>query len=179
MNFCSQCGSNKIVFTIPAGDHLQRFVCQNCETIHYQNPNLVVGAIATHQGKILLAKRDIEPRKGFWNLPCGFLENDETVEEGAVREVLEETGAMIHLGELHTVFNLPNVNQIYMIFRATMLNDHFHKTPESAEVKLVDPNDIPWDEIAFESNRFALERYVEDLERGFIKTHLGTFRHQK
>ena len=179
MNYCSNCGSDQIAIRVPTGDHLQRFICTNCETIHYQNPNMVVGAIPVFEGNILLAKRNIHPRKGFWNLPCGFLENDETVQEGAVREVLEETGAMIELGELHTVFNLPNVNQVYMIFQATMLNDHITTTAESIEVQLFDPKTIPWNDLAFESNIFALQRYMEDLEHGFAKTHFGTYRHNK
>ena len=116
MNFCSNCGFGELDFVVPVGDNLARYYCGNCGTIHYQNPNMVVGAIALWEGKILLARRDIEPRKGFWNLPCGFLELNETVEEGAKREVLEETGALINLGPLQSVYNLPKAQQVYLIF---------------------------------------------------------------
>ncbi len=135
---------------------------------------MVVGAICSYQNKLLLAKRNIEPRKGYWNLPCGFLENGETVQEGAVREVKEETGASIDLGPLHTVYNLPHAKQVYLIFRAEMHSDFIEETTESAEVKLIDIEDIPWAEMAFESNVFALKKYIEDLENGFGHVHIGT-----
>jgi ADP-ribose pyrophosphatase YjhB (NUDIX family) len=176
VNFCSNCGSNKIEFTVPDGDNRQRYVCLNCEIIHYKNPNIVTGAIPVWDNKILLAKRSIEPRKGFWNLPCGFLELDETVEEGAIREVKEETDVDVELQHLHTVYNLPHANQVYMIFVAKMLHNNFKKTTESSDVKLFTLEEIPWKEIAFSSNSFALEAYIEDLKTGFKAVHLGTFR---
>ncbi len=176
MNFCNHCGSDQLSYQVPDGDHLPRYICANCHIIHYQNPNLVVGAIAEFNGKILLARRDIQPRKGFWNLPCGYLENGETVQEGAVREVFEETGAKIELGALHTIFNLPDVNQVYMIFRAQMASEKTITTAESIEVDLFSPDEIPWSEMAFESNTFALKSYLDDLKNGFGRFHIGTFR---
>ncbi len=175
MNFCSHCGSEQLKQEIPQGDHRMRYVCNACETIHYQNPNMVVGCIIEYKGKIMLAKRGIEPRKNYWNLPCGFLENEETIEEGAMREVLEETGAQVKLGHLHTVYNLPHANQVYLIFTASMLNPHFHLTEESTVIEFFTKEEIPWHEIAFSSNTFALQRFFEaNLDER--KTYLGTYR---
>lgn len=153
---------------------MPRYVCASCERIHYSNPNMVVGCLIEYKGKLLLARRAIEPRKGYWNLPCGYLENEETIQQGAVREVYEETGASVDLGNLHTVYNLPHANQVYLIFKARMQGDHFQTTFESSEVALFDPQDIPWDEIAFSSNSFALKKY---LEYGWedTTTHIGSY----
>lgn len=177
MNYCSTCGSNHLDHSIPEGDHRLRYICKQCNTIHYSNPNMVVGCLVEKDGKILLARRGIEPRLGFWNLPCGFLENEETIEEGAVREVMEETGVSLRLGKLHTVYNLPHANQVYLIFTAKMLGEHFELTPESTEIAFFDEVDIPWREIAFSSNTFALERYFKDKTASQV--HLGTFRKNK
>jgi ADP-ribose pyrophosphatase YjhB (NUDIX family) len=179
MNFCSQCGSNDIHLRIPEGDTFPRYSCDMCKTVHYQNPNMITGAIPVWEGKILLARRGIEPRKGFWNLPCGFLELHETIEEGAIREVKEETGIDIALRQLHTVYNLPHANQVYIIFVAEMVHSNFILTPESTEIKLFALNELPWDEIAFSSNTYALKNYIQDLESGFNSVHLGTFRKAK
>jgi len=175
MNFCSTCGSADLNFRVPEGDHLQRYCCNHCQTIHYQNPNMVVGAIATWGDKVLLAKRNIQPRKGFWNLPCGFLELNETVEQGAKREVKEETGVETELGYLHTVYNLPHANQVYLIFVAKMLDLNFMINQESAEIELFTLDDIPWNEMAFSSNTFALKKFIDDKQKGFSAVHFGTF----
>lgn len=167
MNFCSNCGSNNLAFRIPPGDHRHRFICNNCETIHYSNPNMVVGCLVLHNDKILLAKRGIEPRKDFWNLPCGFLENDETVEEGALREVKEETGLDVELGELFVVYSLTKSNQIYLIFLAQARNTNFSLNEESIEIKFFAKEEIPWDDIAFSSNTFALEKFLESDGQNF------------
>jgi ADP-ribose pyrophosphatase YjhB (NUDIX family) len=140
---------------------------------------MIIGSLPVWEGKILLARRGIEPRKGFWNLPCGFLELNETIEEGAKREVLEETGIDIALRHLHTVYNLPHANQVYIIFVADMLHTNFMLTPESTEIKLFALDELPWDEIAFSSNTYALKNYIQDLETGFRSAHLGTFRKTK
>ena len=179
MNFCSNCGSDALEFRIPDGDNLPRFCCEKCGTILYQNPRVVVGAIPVWDGKIMLARRGISPRKGFWNLPCGFLELNETVEEGALREVLEETGARVNLTGLHTIYNLPDAHQLYIIFTANMASDYFTATSESTEIQLFKVENIPWDEIAFSSNSFALKNYINDLEQGFKHVHIGTFKKSK
>ncbi len=175
MNYCSECGHNVLDYRIPQGDHTPRYVCMNCETIHYQNPNMVVGCLITYKQKILLARRGIEPRKGYWNLPCGYLENEETVEQGAKREVHEETGALVELGPLHTVYNLPHANQVYLIFLAEMNDPYYHTTPESTEIGFFAPEDIPWDELAFSSNAFALKKYIENGQSDPHPVHLGSY----
>lgn len=122
----------------------------------------------------MLARRGIEPRLGFWNLPCGFLENEETVEQGAKREVYEETGATVELGNLHTVYNLPHANQVYLIFKADMVSDKYELTTESTEIRFFAPEEIPWDEIAFSSNAFAIKKYLEYGKANKI-THVGSY----
>ena len=123
MNFCSNCGSDALVFTVPEGDNRERFVCTNCSTIFYDNPRIIVGCLVSNEnGDILLAKRAIEPCAGLWNLPAGFLENAETAEEGALRETLEETEATVSITGLHCVYSLPNTNQVYLHFRAQLKN---------------------------------------------------------
>ncbi len=174
VNFCSECGSSQLVFVVPDGDQKTRFVCRDCKTIHYQNPNMVVGCLIVEDEKVLLAKRGIEPRLGYWNLPCGFLENDETVEEGAKREVLEETGAVVKLSHLHCVYSLPKANQVYLIFFATRINDTLLINEESTEVKFFHFDEIPWDDIAFSSNTFAIKKYINNSVES-SKTHLGHF----
>jgi len=175
MNFCSNCGSDALEFKIPEGDHMARFVCSACATIHYSNPNMVVGCLIDQGGKIMLAKRGIDPRKGFWNLPCGYLENNETVEQGAKREVYEETGATVELLKLHTVYNLPHANQVYLIFTAKMLSPEYHLTPESTEIEFFAPDDIPWDEIAFSSNSFAIKKYLENKDIPTKEVFIGSY----
>lgn len=173
MNFCAQCGSNKLKRSIPDGDNRLRYICSDCERIHYENPNMVVGCLPIYKGRILLAKRSIEPRKGFWNLPCGFLENDETVQEGAIREVEEETGVRVTLKHLHTIYNLPHARQVYLIFLAEMSDINFHPTSESEAVDLFAPEDIPWKEMAFSSSAFAINKYLDAPHQR--STHFGTF----
>ncbi|GAA4836604.1 NUDIX hydrolase [Algivirga pacifica] len=174
MNFCSHCGSNALKFEIPAGDTHHRFVCDACGTIHYQNPRIIVGCIPIYEGKVLLARRAIEPREGLWNLPAGFLENGERAEEGARREVKEETDALVEVVRLHTIFDLPEFNQVYLHFLAEMQAPHFaSKTSESLEVRLFEEKDIPWEEIAFASTTFALQRYFENPTTENV--HRGVF----
>lgn len=158
MNYCSNCGSDAIAFKIPEGDHFPRFVCDECGTIHYTNPNMVVGCIIVKDEKIVLARRGIEPRKGYWNLPCGFLENDETIQQGAKREVYEETGLEVELENLHIVYNLPQANQVYLIFKASISGGKAQLTLESTEIDFFTLDAIPWDEIAFSSNSFAIKK---------------------
>ena len=129
--------------------------------VHYSNPKMVVGCVIEDKGKIMLCRRGIEPRLGYWNLPCGYLENDETVQQGAKREVYEETGATVELGPLHIVYNLPHANQVYLIFLATMLKPDYHLTPESTEIEFFGLEEIPWKEIAFSSNSFAIKKLIE------------------
>lgn len=172
MNFCSHCGT-PVELKVPEGDHLPRYVCPACSTIHYQNPKVVVGSIPVWEERILLCKRAIEPRYGLWTLPAGFMENEETTIEGALRETMEEAGARVEVMDLHTMFNLPHVNQVYVMFRAKLLDLDFGPGPESLEVALYEEQDIPWGEIAFPVIEQTMRLFFEDRRRGAYGIHTG------
>ena len=159
MNYCSNCGSDKIVKEIPKDDHRLRHTCKDCGKIFYENPRIVVGTIPIFNNKVLLAKRGIEPQKDKWNLPAGFLEMDETSEEGAIRETIEETGAEISDLKIHTIFQSDS-NHLYILFLANLKNGKFYTTPESTEIEFFDFDNIPWNELAFTSNIFALKSLI-------------------
>ena len=166
MKFCSTCGSAEIALRIPDGDHLPRYMCPACGAIHYQNPNVVVGSLPEWDGRVLLCKRAIEPRLGLWTLPAGFLENGETVTAGAVRETLEEAQARVDVGDLYTLISLPQINQVYMMFRARLLDLDFGPGPESLEVTLFDEADIPWEALAFRTITRTLRNFFLDRKLG-------------
>lgn len=161
MQFCSACGK-PVALKIPPGDSLMRHVCESCGTIHYQNPRLVVGCLPIWNGEILICKRAIEPAYGKWTLPAGFMENGEDLAEGAIRETREEANAVVRIRHLQSVFSIPHIHQVHVFFLADLIDGTFGSGPESLEVKLVKPADIPWPEIAFGSVRFALEKYLGD-----------------
>ena len=152
-------------FKIPEHDSLKRYCCADCHTIFYTNPNMVVGALCIRHDKILMAKRNINPRKGLWTLPAGFMENAETLEEGALRETFEETCSKAEAIMPYTMFSLPHINQIHMFYLANLLDDDFGPTIESSEVELFAPDDILWDEIAFPTVEKTLKYYIEDLKK--------------
>lgn len=165
---------------IPPGDSLPRHICQGCGTIHYSNPKIIVGSLPIWERKILLCKRAIEPRLGKWTLPCGFMENAETAEEGAIRETVEEAKANIKITSLQSVYSIPPINQVYMVFLAELLDLNFSPGEESLEVQLFEEETIPWDEIAFSAIFFSLENYFADRKNGSIGfTRLGKFSHKK
>ena len=172
MKFCNQCGA-AVVLRIPAGDTRPRFVCGGCETIHYENPKIVAGCIPEWQDKVLLCRRAIEPRHGLWTLPAGFMENDETTTEAAARETLEEAQARVEISGLYALFNLPHINQVYVMFRAKLLDLNFGPGSESLEVALFDEGEIPWDELAFAVVRETLQLYYADRKRGAFGQDLG------
>jgi ADP-ribose pyrophosphatase YjhB (NUDIX family) len=161
MKFCSTCG-NTVAFTTPEGDHLPRYVCAGCGAIHYQNPKVIVGCVPDHQGKILLCRRAIEPRLGYWTIPAGFMENGESMQNGAARESLEEALAHVEIGSPLAIVHVLHAHQVHVMFRARLLNLDFGPSPESLEVQLFEEPDIPWSDIAFRSVDFALKRYLED-----------------
>jgi len=175
MNFCPQCGSSELLFQIPEGDHKERCICTQCRIIHYVNPKIIVGCLPIWEGKVMIAKRGIQPRLGLWNLPCGFMETHETVETGAVREVFEETGSEVELLRLHTVYNLLHEHQVYLIFLANMKSDYFETTFESTEINLFTEESAPWSEMAFNSSTFALQNYFDDIRTGNTQVHFGTY----
>lgn len=162
---CAQCGS-KTEKQIPEGDHNERDVCTSCGFIHYVNPKLITGALPVHNDKILLCKRNIEPRKGCWTLPAGFMECNETTAEGAARETFEESEAKLKNITLYGVYDLPHISQVYMFFRAELDGDHIAPTPESSEVGLFDEADIPWHELAFPVVKSVLKSYFRDRAKG-------------
>lgn len=172
MNFCSNCG-NPVVLKVPEGDLLPRHVCDRCGTIHYSNPKLVVGSVPEYQGRILICKRGIEPRRGYWTIPAGFMENDETLEAGAAREAVEEARIQVEIGSLLLLANVTSARQVHVFFRSRMLTPHFETTHESLEVRLVDEREIPWDDLAFPSTEYALRRYVEDRAAGVERHHVA------
>ena len=158
---------------IPEGDNLPRYVCDQCQTIHYQNPNIVAGSIPASGNRILLCRRAIEPRYGLWTLPAGYMENNETVEQAALRESLEEANANVELEQLYAVFSLPHANQVYMMYRARLLDEDFSAGTESLEVRLFDEQEIPWDKLAFSTIYYTLKYYFEDRARGeyILRSH--------
>jgi len=174
MKFCSNC-AHPVVSKIPEGDDKPRFVCDNCDTIHYQNPNIVTGCLPIWQDKVLLCKRAIPPRLGWWNVPGGYMENGESVEAGALREVWEEACIKVDIRGIHTIFSIPQINQVYMHFLADMPDLNFAAGVESLEVALFTEEEIPWDEIAFSSSTFTLQTYFADRKKGETNVHIDTF----
>ncbi|GJI95869.1 ADP-ribose pyrophosphatase [Duganella caerulea] len=165
MKFCSECAA-PVSLAIPAGDNRPRYVCGNCATIHYQNPKMVLGTIPVWERdgelKVLLCKRAIEPRHGYWTLPAGFMENNETTAEGAIRETQEEAGANIELGQMFSLLNVARVHQVHMFYLATLLDLDFSPGEESLEVQLFSEAEIPWDDLAFPTIHTTLELFFAD-----------------
>ncbi len=172
MKYCSNCGS-PVRSLIPPGDTLPRYVCDACTTIHYQNPKIVVGCIPEWEGKILMCRRAIEPRHGLWTLPAGFLENHETTIEGAMRETLEEAHARVEISMLYALYNVPHINQVYLLFRGQLLDLNFKPGAESLEVQLFDERQIPWEKLAFRTVRETLKAYFNDRRSGAFSFHIG------
>ena len=173
VRFCSVCGSDRIEHRIPDGDNTPRNICAACGTIHYQNPKVVVGCLPEWDDQVLLCKRAIEPRLGWWTLPAGFLENGETVVAGAVRETLEEASARVDIGNLYTMISLPQISQVYMVFRAQLLDLDFGPGPESLEVRLFREDEIPWEEMAFRTIGRTLRNYFLDRKLGAFPTRVS------
>jgi ADP-ribose pyrophosphatase YjhB (NUDIX family) len=149
----------------PEGDTHSRLICRDCGFIQYENPKIVVGAVCDWQGRVLLCRRAINPRKGFWTLPAGYMELNETSLEGAAREAWEEARARIEIQRLMAVYNIPRLSQVQLIYRARLISSDVAAGPVSLEVALFDWADIPWDDIAFPSVRWALGHYRDGLNR--------------
>ena len=170
MKFCANCGS-AVVRRVPPGDTLPRWVCDECGEVHYQNPKLVVGTVPEHGGRILLCRRAIEPRYGYWTLPAGFMENDETTGQAALRETLEEAGARVELGAPFSMISVPRVNQVHVFYLARLGVLEFKPGEESLEVALFDEAAIPWKEIAFRTVATTLRLWFADRARGAFTFH--------
>ncbi len=172
MKYCSNCGA-PVSLKVPPGDNLPRYVCERCQSIHYQNPKLVVGCIPEQGDEILLCRRAINPRYGLWTLPAGFMENGETTAQAAAREAMEEANANVDIGALFSLFNLPHISQVYLIFHGKLLNFDCMPGTESLEVKLFHERDIPWDELAFPAIHRTLKHYYQDRRSGKMSLHTG------
>lgn len=165
INFCSTCGA-PVAMRVPPGDALLRAVCDACDTIHYQNPKLVVGTLPVWEDRVLLCRRAIEPRHGMWTLPAGFMENNETLPAAALRETHEEACARVELGELYTLISVPHISQVHAIYRARLLDLDFAAGAETLEVMLFGESQIPWDEIAFRTIAMTLRHFFADRKLG-------------
>jgi ADP-ribose pyrophosphatase YjhB (NUDIX family) len=170
MKFCSNCAA-PVAKRVPPGDNVPRWVCDACGEIHYQNPKLVVGAVPEWEGRLLLCRRAIEPRYGYWTLPAGFMENDETAGQAALRETLEEAGARIELLAPYSLISVPYVNQVHLFYRARLLDLEFRPGEESLEVALVEEAQVPWKEIAFRTVGLTLKHWFADRKAGAFGFH--------
>lgn len=171
--YCSQCGS-LLTRRIPEDDNRERDVCDHCGAIHYQNPRMVLGTIPVWEKQVLLCRRAIEPRHGYWTLPAGFMELGETTAQGAARETQEEAGARIEMGPLFAVLDIPHVDQVHIFYLARLTDPQFEPGPESLEARLFNEEEIPWDELAFRSVSTALKLFFADRARGAFQVHSDT-----
>jgi ADP-ribose pyrophosphatase YjhB (NUDIX family) len=172
IRYCNSCGA-AVTHRVPEGDSLPRAVCDACGHIQYENPKIVVGSLPLSGDRVLMCRRAIEPRYGLWTLPAGFMENGETAAQGAAREALEEANARVDVGELYTLFSVPHISQVHMMFRATLLDENVSPGIESLEVKLVTADEIPWQQLAFTVVRRTLEAWLEDRKRGVFTPRIG------
>lgn len=175
MKYCSICAA-PLEVRIPDDDDRPRHCCTGCGAVHYLNPKVIVGCIPIWEEKILMCKRGIEPRLGYWTLPGGFMELNETTDEGAARETWEETRAKVDIQHLHGVYNIPHINQVYFFYLAKMRTPDFEITPESTEIKLVTKDEIPWEHLAFGVVEKALRQYLdgknETVSTPYFHTHM-------
>lgn len=172
MKYCPTCGQS-VSLLVPPGDNRERYVCAHCGAIHYQNPRNVVGTVPVWEDKVLLCRRAIEPRYGFWTLPAGFMEMGETTAEAAVRETLEEAGARVEIQNLFSLLNVPRVDQVHLFYLARLLDIDILAGEESLEVRLFDERDIPWDDIAFPTVGQTLRFFFADRMSGSYGLHTG------
>ncbi len=173
MNFCPQCAA-PVTSRVPDGDHLPRFVCTACGAIHYQNPRLIAGCVPELDGSILLCRRAIEPRRGFWTIPAGFMENNETLQQAAARECREEALARVVIGDPCAIVHVLHAHQVHVMFRARLADRAFGIGVESLEVRLYREQDLPWAELAFASVAFTLRRWLDDRAAGRSGLHFET-----
>ena len=169
---CRACGA-AARYVVPPDDNRERAVCGACATVHYENPLNVVGTVPVWDDKVLLCRRNIEPRYGLWTLPAGFMELGESTADGAVRETVEEAGAHIVLEELFTLLNVVRVGQVHFFYRARLLDTDFAPGPETIEAQLFDEASVPWDTLAFRTVRETLRHYFDDRRRGGFTLHVG------
>jgi len=168
--FCRACGG-AARYQVPPDDNRERAVCGDCGTIHYENPLNVVGTVPVWEDQVLLCRRNIEPRRGLWTLPAGFMELGESTADGALRETIEEAGADVEMGGLFSLMNVVRVGQVHLFYLARLRSTTFAPGPETIEAKLFREADIPWGEIAFTTTKETLRRYFDDRRRGQFGVH--------
>ena len=173
MKFCPHCGA-RIARRVPDGDHLLRDVCDACGQVHYDNPKLIAGSVPEHAGRILLCRRAIEPRRGFWTIPAGFMEIGETLQQAAARECREEALATVEIEDPCAIVHVLHNAQVHVMFRARLADPVFGVGAESLESRLLREDEVPWPELAFPSVRFTLERWFEDRRAGRRELHFAT-----
>lgn len=172
MKYCSQCGST-VSQRIPEQDDRPRYICDTCHYIHYENPRIVVCALPCYEDKVLMCKRAIEPRYGLWTLPGGFMENDETTQDAALRETWEEARANISIGNMYALYNLPHINQVHIFYLAQLESTDYAAGMESLQVELLTEQETPWDEIAFTAVHDALQHYFRDRRSQHFPMHVA------
>lgn len=164
MNYCNRCGT-EVEVRVPEGDNRPRHCCPNCGAVHYQNPKIIAGCIPEWEDRILLCRRAIHPRLGFWTLPAGYMENGESVEQAAQRETWEEAQARVEIDQLVALYSVPHIAQVYTLFRGKLIDLNFAPGSESLEVDLFTEAQIPWNELAFPVIGQTLKGYFEDRKR--------------
>ncbi|MGB0944728.1 MAG: NUDIX domain-containing protein [Marinomonas sp.] len=173
MKFCSECGSANLVLRKTNHDTHSRYTCADCEKIFYHNPKVIAGCIVEHEGKYLMCQRAIKPRTGTWTLPAGFMECGETVEQAAQREVWEETGAKIEIIAPYSIFSVPQINEVYIMFRAKLVAFTDEPGPETLAADLLSADQIPWDNIFYPAIKDILQRYIAEKEQGTFGMYTG------
>ncbi len=172
MKYCSHCGG-AVRIGVPEGDNRPRHICDTCSTVHYHNPKIVTGCIPVWEDQVLLCRRAIEPRRGLWTVPAGFMENGETTYQGALRETLEEANARVRIEDLYMTVNLPHIDQVYMLFRARLLDLDFSPGEESLEVELFGKEQVPWNQLAFPTVALTLKQYFVDRDKGAFPARMA------
>jgi ADP-ribose pyrophosphatase YjhB (NUDIX family) len=172
MNYCSHCGQ-PVMVEIPPGDNRPRHVCRSCGQVHYENPRIVVGCVPEFGGSILLCRRAIEPRHGYWTVPAGFMENGETLVEAAIRETWEEAEARVEIGSLFAIVDVVHARQVHVFFRGSLAHPAFGAGEETLEARLFLPTELPWNDMAFPSVTIALEQYLREQAGGPGPVHLA------
>ena len=173
MNYCSDCGGT-ISKRVPENDTAERCVCDSCHKVFYQNPTIIAGCLAEWEGKVLLCQRAIEPRIGTWTLPAGFMEIGESIEQAAVREACEETGANIKIDALYSVFYVEQTNQVYIIYRGRMLSPNIDAGDESLEVRLFERDEVPWENIFYPAIQTIVKRFFDEFAKGQYGIYMGS-----
>ena len=163
MKFCSKCGAS-IKFETPKNDNQPRFICSQCDFIHYENPRIVVGSVPIHKDQVLLCLRAIEPRSNYWTLPAGFLENKEGLKDGAAREAEEEALIKPIIGPLIAVVDVIHAHQVHVFFRAHLDNLEFGPGKESLDVRMFKLSKIPWEKMAFKTGKIALKAQINKTD---------------